>query len=425
MNHPFTYVEFGWTGHRSIYIKYLSEDFLSNAPGCLLNIWVSDRFLSIHCELVKNLSRQSQSSKGKLVFNRLENIAPGVAPGDYREHASIIRRCISEDSSRACFIPYLDSVMRPLAIEPWKRMGCPFSGLLFQPFLHYNTFAFESPESAIPVKRYAKAYLLNKLFFSHPDLIEVLTLDPYAPAYYNSRLGTRKMRYLTDYLVETPPFSSPREHFNVPANKTIIAFFGRIDRRKGCLNFLSGLRAFLNSNPSEAKRVGVAFVGQVDAPIAEEFESSIEEIKTVYPDLWLMIENRFLSNEEVSTFFEAADVVCALYPKHTGMSGQLTLAARHRCLVLGSRHGLLGELIRRFDLGEICDATDSLSVAKGIGDILRRARSMTPEDFQMLRLFAARYSSVQFGKEVRECLLRTAGLQWAISVEPAAAQAGM
>jgi len=187
-----------------------------------------------------------------------------------------------------------------------------------------------------------------------------------------------------------------------------IALFGFIDGRKGTFEFLRALDQVLVEQPQLGDEIAIVFAGQIDREIREEFICRVEHLSQKDERVLVEIRDKFLTDEEVSTLFRASDIACALYPNHVGMSGQLTLAALNECLVLGSEFGLVGELIRRFDLGVTCDSTVPSAIASALCEVIKQSKSLTIERKKKMKNFASLYSSERFAREVRECMMRTA-----------------
>ena len=403
-----TYVEFGATGHRSIYVRHIAADFVSNAPGWCLNIWVPDTFFEQHTELVATYGSGTAATPGRVVFKSLSEVTFQASSGNSSSQWKTIRRCLERDGSVACFIPSLDAVVKEIVFSGWSREGFKVSGQLFRPFLHYQTFPLHRNKNWPRLRTWLKAYALNFLLFHHPLIAEVLTLDPFAPPYYNRILRTQKMRYLTDYLVDAPPLPNPRSYFQLPSDRLVIVFFGSIARRKGVIQFLEAIEQAFRDRPQLSAQVAIVFAGPIFPDVGEELARRIQDLRHSFRDAFIQVRDSFLTDEEVSTLICASDVVCALYTHHVGMSGMLTLAALHGRLVLGSDFGLIGELTRRFQLGVTCDTLVPSSITLALYEVIEQARSLTAERKRHMAEFAGRYSAERFGKEVRECMIRTA-----------------
>jgi glycosyltransferase involved in cell wall biosynthesis len=407
-NRSITYVEFGASGHRSIFIRHIAADFASNAPGWRLNVWVPDAFFEQHREIVAPYGPGAAAMFGRVVFKSLSDVTTQKSWGDASIQWKTIRRCVEQDGSAACFIPSLDAAVKEIAFSSWSGKGFKVSGLLFHPFLHYRTFSLDRDKKWPRLRTWLKSYALNLLFFHHPLVAEVLTLDPFAPPCYNRILRTQKMRYLTDYLVETPPLPNPRDYFQLPSDRLVVLFFGSIARRKGVIQFLESIEQAFRDRPELSAQLAVVFAGSILPDIKAELNARIQHIRQSFGNALIQVRDRFLTDVEVSTLICASDVVCALYIQKIGMSGMLTLAAQHRRLVLGSDFGLVGELIRRFQLGVTCDTLSLASIKGALLEALEQCRDLPQERKRRMAEFASRYSAERFSREVRECMLRTA-----------------
>ena len=84
----------------------------------------------------------------------------------------------------------------------------------------------------------------------------------------------------------------------------------------------------------------------------------------------LVVHDHFIADEAIPHYFALADVVLALYQHHVGTSGVLLWAAAAGKTVLASDYGLLGELVRRHQLGCVVDSTQPAAIAKGLAALL-------------------------------------------------------
>jgi glycosyltransferase involved in cell wall biosynthesis len=111
----------------------------------------------------------------------------------------------------------------------------------------------------------------------------------------------------------------------------------------------------------------------------------------------------FVRDEDVSGYFELADIVLAPYQRHVGMSGILLLAAAAGKPVLSSNYGLMGELVRRYHLGLTVNSTILSEITEGLVRCLLEA----PEglgDRTKMRSFVEQNSAKHYASTIFQYL---------------------
>lgn len=419
MNKSVTYVEFGFTGHRSLHVRYMGEAFKMLNDNWLLNVWVSQNFLTRHTELVEQLSTRNRSDRngGRIVFKVLEDVAdkiPGSSPIYFESNDSefdIVCRCVERDNSVACFVPHLEPLVKDIALSRPGACSAKISGILWRPFLHYRQFVQHDQAPWPGRMQWLKSYLLYYLLCHRSIVAEILVEDPYAPQYYNRMLRTPKVRFLTDFLPIFAPLKNARKHFNLPQDRKIFLMFGSFGPHKGVVQLLDAAQMCARNNSDFSKQTAFVFAGEIHAFYKENFYSLVSGFSELYPDIPIFILDRYMTDIEINTIVSTADIVCIPYIRHVGTSGNLALAAWYERLALGSNFGLVGELIQQNNLGVICDPMNIPDLAAAIVQVLEKDRQMSVEQRRSLKDFARRnFSGKIFGEEICASITRTAGL---------------
>ena len=91
----------------------------------------------------------------------------------------------------------------------------------------------------------------------------------------------------------------------------------------------------------------------------------------------LVTHDKFIPDEQIQPYFGLADIVLALYQHHIGMSAILIRAAAAGKPVLASDYGLMGELVRRHQLGCAVDSTQPAAIAQELATFLAGQPSST------------------------------------------------
>ena len=115
-------------------------------------------------------------------------------------------------------------------------------------------------------------------------------------------------------------------------------------------------------------------VGRCELAIQRRFQSKIAQVCQIRP-AQIVEQYGFVSQQAVQDYFRLSDVVLAPYQKHVGMSGILLQAAAAQKPVLSSNYGLMGEMVRRYQLGLAVDTTQPTEIAAAITLLLKEPAS--------------------------------------------------
>lgn len=408
------YVEFGSTGHRPIWIKSVIEAFQTSAPGkCYLDVWVPREFCEVHEDWCLPYLKAKSTSNGNIRFKYHEDVIPHDQL-DFTNKISrfeVISRCVEADNADACFVANnLDACVKSIAFSRPGNFRAKLVGVLDQPCLHYRKFSSDKTKKWFTLRKYISEYIKNYLMCHRRYVAEILMLDHLAPEYFNRALFTSKYRYLPEFVSHIDPILNPRKHFGLPLNRYIFLLPGSMARRKGAFEFLSGLEATFHEWPDLQQRIAIVFAGIVASDFQEVFYQKVSAFRLQYPGTPLLIFNRFLADEEFINLISVSDIVCIPYVNFIGTSGILMQAANHGRPVLASEFGLLGELVRRYELGEVCDESNEAEMAVAIRRLIEGRQLSKKHGFNMPKLFARTFSVSldEFGERVCETLINVA-----------------
>ncbi|MEN8144197.1 MAG: glycosyltransferase [Gemmatimonadota bacterium] len=185
-----------------------------------------------------------------------------------------------------------------------------------------------------------------------------------------------------------------------PSEKCTFLMIGALRRRKGVFEVLEAFRML---NDKEALRdAKLILAGDPTREDRNALVSAVEALRAQCPDLEVETQFRKLSEAEFVDRFAESTVVLVPYTRPEGSSGILGHAARANRPVVGPRDGLIGDLIRDYDLGYTLDdvSAESLSAyferaISSAGDLASSPRQREfveerkPENFARILLNAA------------------------------------
>jgi glycosyltransferase involved in cell wall biosynthesis len=253
--------------------------------------------------------------------------------------------------------------------------GCDFdvSGILFFPFVRIDkSSGWLRKVKFCRTLEYARKYLQVGGMVGNRCVKKVFLFnDEHAAESLNKMYDSSQFVSIPD------PVFSPVEISSVEGStdRTVLAetrkqtrflFFGEIRREKGIFELIKSL---YHVSADRLEELSVHVLGSSVTSIEEEVDRQIEKLEEERPNLDVQYEDRFLEYEELERALRDCDAVLAPYQQTEGSSGVIGHAARHRKPVIGPSSGLIGDLIREYNLGITKDATDPRAIAEAIGEI--------------------------------------------------------
>ena len=277
------------------------------------------------------------------------------------------------------FLPCLDAYFRPLGVLSVLRPAVRrirLEGVLFDGGCSFDGAPTSLGEWAR--RSIVKIVLARGLFH------RVLFLDEAIHDSYMRHLGrTRSGLVLCPDPVEDDhsiPAAEFRARFGLDPDAKVLGVFGMIDPSKG-VDLL--IDAFARHGP--AAHEYLLFLGRHTPAVLDRIRRSPVGSQIVSVD-------RFVTDDEMVSGIHAVDVVASLYPRHRTSASMVIRAAAAGKPVLASDVGWTGRVIRRHELGMLCDPLNEASLLQGI----RWAFDHPRLDRQKADLFARQNSVERF-----------------------------
>lgn len=150
--------------------------------------------------------------------------------------------------------------------------------------------------------------------------------------------------------------------------KKTLLFFGIIRPYKGLKYLLEAMPHIIKQLPDVCLIIAGEFWEDVD-----EFR---RQIKTLRLDDNVKIVNRYIPNEEVGTYFSAADIVVLPYISGTG-SGIVQIAYGFHKPVIATKVGCLPEVVDHDKTGFLVEPMDSLAIAEAVISYYKKRKEGT------------------------------------------------
>lgn len=356
-------------GHHGNYIRHLLEFWCDrNLPGSL-DIVVLPQFLKVHSEVADRIAELQHSKIRLVTVTAKEEASLGDRKAsinrtirNFQEWKLFSKYAAALQANHALLM-YLDTCELPLTFG----MGspCPFSGIYFRPTFHYGGFSNHIPSRQEKLQQLREKFALNRILH-HRQMRTLFCLDPFAAKYIEQWQHNKTVVHLPDPVVTDtiPSLDSKylRERLGIDGDRKIFLFFGALDGRKGIDQLLDAISLLPNSL---CEQLCLLLVGATGVAEKAAIQAKIESLCETQP-VQIVEHYDYVPESEVSAHFQLADVVLAPYQRHVGMSGILLLAAAAGKPVLSSNYGLMGEIVRRYQLGIAVDSTIPAELARGL-----------------------------------------------------------
>jgi glycosyltransferase involved in cell wall biosynthesis len=373
-------------GHHPTYLRYLIQYQLAQeklAQGKLaqvgrrsLKIVVSADFLRAHADVWQ--LAQPESGIEFVPMDWAEEMPLREASGLQRGQiqADLMAKYAKRLQAREVLIMYFDSCQLPFVLG--YKLPCPFSVIYFRVTFHYPA----EPQASLRQSARTQLQSLRERsclqwILRHPQLNTLFCLDPMAIAPINKLRFRRQPKavHLPDPVdVQTVNYSAEqirlgKARLGIDPRRKVLLSFGRLaEARKGIPQLLAAIAQLPNDL---CQQLTLLFVGEPDEAGMQQLEDWLQPIRQNHP-VQITTQYGYVPESEVGFYFQLADAVLAPYQKHVGMSGILLLAAAAHKPVLSSNYGLMGELVRQYQLGVAVDSTQPTELAKGLTQLCDR-----------------------------------------------------
>lgn len=390
-------------GHHAAYIKHLICYWRESKLAGELLIVVSPKFTQAHADVV-GLADGETSARVKFVAispteesalnsrsSRIDRVLRNV-----REWKLLHQYAVFLEATH-CLLMYLDTCELPLVLG--SSLPCPFSGIYFRPTFHYSTLAGDRPSSKEYLQRWRERFFLMRTL-NHSKLRTLFCLDPLVVNHLRPGSNLVRVVPLPDPVKVVVPaqacLETIRSQLDGAAGRQVILLFGSFEaKRKGVYKLLDAIALL---TPELCQKLCVLIVGS--AGVEEQVQIDIR-VKALCQKQSVQVITRFefISDDDVAAYFQLAYAALAIYQRHAGMSGILLLAAAAQKPILSSNYGLMGELVRRYQLGLTVDSTSPSEIAVGLTRLLTEPAE-TLSDRAQMEAFVAQNSAKKFAETI-------------------------
>lgn len=157
---------------------------------------------------------------------------------------------------------------------------------------------------------------------------------------------------------------SSKEYFGIEANESVIGIIGGLSSYKHIIQFLEAL--------SECNfQYKILLCGKVEDIDSEKLNEKLKRL-----DKRVISKLSFLSQEDYENAIVASDIIFCIYGhEFDGASGLLTDGVCAKKMILSCKHGSLGSITTKNELGLTVECDSKNEVQNAIEDALKRCKS--------------------------------------------------
>jgi hypothetical protein len=367
-------------GHHLSWLRYIAEDFLTAGFRVTLAVnWRPEAKEFIQKQLSGLINRVLVIS----IFNEAGKLHGG-------SKLKALAYCLNESVAQEVFINNLDDIAShslrcaSIGIYPPKPLQGRLSGVYFRPrFLANPTWPPGNIIKAIGFRRLCQRHWFKNIFL----------MDEYLFTDAKDKYTGAAFHFLPDPWAGNFSHSQKdaRKALGIPTDRFILLGYGIGDRRKG-LHLT--VRAMLES--AFDSRLFLLCAGKISKD--SELLKGLSKLEKRGMAKFL---DRYVSDSENSLCFCASNVVLFTYIRHFGSSGVLSLSAAADKMVITSDEGLVGQRVRKHNLGWLFPSGNAYELKK----CMDNAALLTESKMSEFQQAALRYAKACSRQAFRNTLL--------------------
>jgi len=345
------------SGHHSEYFRHIVEEITKRRLQDNFLFVVHPEFTSKFPDILAESSKAENIRFFEITQEEYVKAHQGCLLRRSLKEYKLMDSYVKKNNAQSVCLLYLNTFQLALG---WYKANYKISGILFLQF-------YRMSQNSLKEKiKYFRKYWQTWFFVRNKMIKRVFVLnDSKTAEYLNKEFKTSIFQMLPDpvpSIIAKPEFNI-RKVYGIEPNHIVLLHFGALSERKGTIDILESF-SYLAENV--INKIAVLFIGTSDSKTSEDINSRILAIKKTYPDAFVVFKNEFVPNEIMKAYFEQSDIILIPYKNTEASSGILGHAIASNKIVLGSRKGLLGELIADNNLGITIDEINPESIAEGI-----------------------------------------------------------
>jgi glycosyltransferase involved in cell wall biosynthesis len=297
-----------------------------------------------------------------------------------------------------CVFLELNLLQPVLGLPRARNVPFKISGTLFFPYCRIepsSSSLFGQVRTSL--ERFRK-YGQVRWMLSNPRVHSLFVLnDKEAAQELNAMHDTSAFSALPDPVLSSVGSEGAEPPFTTDGASTHFLFFGSMRGHKGVRKLVQATQQL---SEEVARRTALHVLGKTRSDLAGELSPLLDDLRRAQPHLQVQHQDRFLEYEELESALDHCDVVLVPYQRTEGSSGVIGHAAKHGKPVIGPRTGLMGALIREYDLGVTVNCTSPSAIAEAMRRCV--AESATFSETRGMKQYVEERTPEQFARTLLE-----------------------
>lgn len=389
-------------GHHPGYVLNFAKAWADNNIPATLDIVVTPDFYQRHADAVQAVrdissNRVNIQSITSEEYQTIQKFRPLRYFRAWRLFCDYLERLNANHG----LVMYFDYFQLPTIMG----ITCPrpYSAIYFRPTFHYPHLDGYRETLAEKFRNFRKKQLLTQVL-KNTELKQLYCLDEIAVDYMQQHMS-RDTVYshiadsFTTYDASIERQNELGKGLGIEQSRTLFLLLGVLDQRKGVVELLQSL--FLVS-PQAGSQVCIVLAGRI-ADVQREKVLSLVHRVTHETNIQLILHDEYIPDDQVQHYYDLCDVILATYQKHMGSSSALIRAALAQKPVLSSDYGLMGELVRKKQLGVTVDTGNLIDIATGLTTFINEPAT-TKFDPHLATTYAEENSPDQLAQDLRKMI---------------------
>ena len=269
----------------------------------------------------------------------------------------LLNRMVRDHSIQCCYIMHVNKYQFVLGRKIAWQLPCPIRGILLNPF---GASGNKEPIWFAKLRKYLQ--LLWMMRNKKLERIYILNDDVQADAMNRKYRNQNYFLSLPDPILNLPAKMLKDENTlgKEKPGKYRFLLFGALRTGKGIFMTIEALKLLPDNISGD---IEVFFAGQINEKDRGAFNAALSDIKQVKSDITIRYFDEFVPYNSLGSIFLNSDCVLVPYIGNQASSGLLGHAALYGKPVIGPDCGLVGRLIRSYDLGTVVANLDAAKLA--------------------------------------------------------------
>lgn len=364
----YLFFDLALTGHHIEYLYHLIQYKIAHSECPDFILCTHPDFM---CHLTKLIVLEDLQSTGVNIVHpsqsemqRLSEICSSFKRA--KAELYILDRIINVYQVKRCYLMYINNYQFALGSQIGRHLSCPVRGILFNPF---GSSGARTPVFIVKFRKHLQ--LLWMLRNKNLEHIYILNNDQQVNALNRWYRKQNFFLPLPDPILITNPVCLGNSEVDVFERSSKIRFllFGSLSARKGIFLVIDALR-LLPQNIT--KDIEIFIAGRIVKEERASFLTALSDLKSDRRDIAIIYLDEFVAYAALAPMFLNSDCILLPYIESEASSGLLGHAALYERPVIGTDYGLIGCLIRRYELGIAIKNIDAVKLARAIADFYKK-----------------------------------------------------